>query len=715
MTKVSKRKDSGVVAGLFLGGDEVWGVLNKAVGSALPGSLSSVLRVGAVAQPYEPTKEALPQLRPGLHTDDSREFFLPANLIPGHAGILRMKRSEDGSWSAKVDKQLLPRVLSKEAVDNGWLPSHGSGLPESLEWCVPNALRYWESADLDDALYKRAALVAKGIFQENLLKIVDGEIRLCAQKLYLYEPDQTDTSTPESLGLNKSFDSLIGDRSSCIRMPLTETRKSQSEARQALAKSFEAVSGLTLLSLTPDMDPEVVAKVVRDFAQPFSAWLVESPDTPAARSALSTLGPVYKAAIKGAADLIFVSNFEPHDLSIVSWLDADTLVKAEWSVAEINNLPDSAFLFIEEGGEIDEEDKTKPRALRHFPVRDASGQVDLPHLRNALARIPQSNLPADVKRSITLEARDLLDKATGLEKGCTPTSAKQRKEAGDEDEEGAETSSPFEVRDFQGIAVTIDRPKGFTQEGVGVDGKPWSRTYRNDYGFIAKTEGGDNEDLDVFLGDDLSQESAVWISQNKPDGTFDEYKVFLGFPSIEAAVETYKAHIPEQFMGEVTIVPVSHMKSLLGLPPTELTKTLANIAYLAKCTFKPIEKSMGEERYVLGIVLEPETVDGQRDVYSADEVRKTAHKYLADYRVIGLQHEGSITEKVDILESYLAPVDFMIGNESVKKGSWLLGVRVNDDEIWNAVKRGDLTGYSIGGHANRNPDPVMTKLTNGTA
>lgn len=64
--------------------------------------------------------------------------------------------------------------------------------------------------------------------------------------------------------------------------------------------------------------------------------------------------------------------------------------KAVWSTAFINNLPDSSFAYIESGGSKDEEGKTKPRSLRHFPYKDASGKVDLPHLRNALARAPQS-------------------------------------------------------------------------------------------------------------------------------------------------------------------------------------------------------------------------------------------------------------------------------------------------------------------------------------
>lgn len=71
-------------------------------------------------------------------------------------------------------------------------------------------------------------------------------------------------------------------------------------------------------------------------------------------------------------------------------MDEITFKEAEWTAAYINDLPDSSFAYIEPGGEKDDEGKTKPRSLRHFPYKDARGKVDLPHLRNALARAPQS-------------------------------------------------------------------------------------------------------------------------------------------------------------------------------------------------------------------------------------------------------------------------------------------------------------------------------------
>ncbi len=85
------------------------------------------------------------------------------------------------------------------------------------------------------------------------------------------------------------------------------------------------------------------------------------------------------------------------------------LEKAKWSTAFINDLPDSAFLYIEPGGEKDDEGKTKPRSLRHFPYKDKDGTVDLPHLRNAIARIPQSSLDEGLKKKLQKRAQNMLE------------------------------------------------------------------------------------------------------------------------------------------------------------------------------------------------------------------------------------------------------------------------------------------------------------------
>jgi HK97 family phage prohead protease len=76
-----------------------------------------------------------------------------------------------------------------------------------------------------------------------------------------------------------------------------------------------------------------------------------------------------------------------------------------WPTAYINDLPDSAFLYIAPGGT-----KTGGRtdgAHRFFPVRDQNGKLDLPHLRNALGQIPKANISPAARKAATAEAMRL--------------------------------------------------------------------------------------------------------------------------------------------------------------------------------------------------------------------------------------------------------------------------------------------------------------------
>lgn len=358
---------------------------------------------------------------------------------------------------------------------------------------------------------------------------------------------------------------------------------------------------------------------------------------------------------------------------------ADTR-KATWTTAQINALPDSAFLYIAPGGTKDDGDDTTPRALRYFPVRNAAGDIDLPHLRNALARLSFANLSDEVRASVRAEAERLLAQANETAK------------ADDE---------PQKVVAYSGITIHVDRPKGFVQHGTAPDGTAWERVYQCDYGYIEGTQGGDDEALDVFIGETEGVEVAYVVEQVKDDGTMDEFKLLLGFADEAAARAMYLAHVPEKFLKALYPVSLEFVKGLVGVAPfTDAVKRLVGVL---KRDVRAVRKADAEERYVLGIVLEPETLDAQNDVYSAEEIRKTAHKFMSDYQTIGLMHEGAVGEKVKVLESWLAPDDMTVGETPIKKGTWLMAVRVSDDTLWEAVKKGELTGFSIGGTARRVP------------
>lgn len=340
-------------------------------------------------------------------------------------------------------------------------------------------------------------------------------------------------------------------------------------------------------------------------------------------------------------------------------------------------------------------------------------------------------------------------------------------------------------RDFRGIPVVVDRPRGFVQRGMGADGKEWRRVYHVDYGHVPGTKGGDGDGLDVFIGGDEEATDAHWILQRKADGTFDEYKVMLGFQDAKAAKLMYEQHIPKKFFGSMCSMSIEMMKALLGVEPVDnvskvldglraivksvqadmLLRTVSKeqwVDFLGTAVGKPfagfpdfeacvsamradgkseesaraicgslqadtekvcaacaaakkpddtIEKEVrlakaelqGEMRYALGIVLEPDVVDAQGDVYSADEIRKSAWSYMVHFRNVGLMHKGLVNGKVNLVESYIAPVDMRIEGSLIKAGTWMMGLYVADDELWGKLKKGELGGLSIGGFATRTP------------
>jgi rubrerythrin len=115
----------------------------------------------------------------------------------------------------------------------------------------------------------------------------------------------------------------------------------------------------------------------------------------------------------------------------------------------------------------------------------------------------------------------------------------------------------------------------------------------------------------------------------------------------------------------------------------------------------PIIKSKGDQQIVYGVVSEPDTIDLQGDRLSKEEIEKACHRFMLTSQKIGKEHEGPA--KADIIESYIAPMDFTCGGQTVRKGSWVMAVKIHDPDLWAAVKNGDITGFSIAGTGDRTP------------
>ncbi len=151
------------------------------------------------------------------------------------------------------------------------------------------------------------------------------------------------------------------------------------------------------------------------------------------------------------------------------------------------------------------------------------------------------------------------------------------------------------------------------------------------------------------------------------------------------------------------------------------------------------------QRYTLGVVYEPDTVDTQGDFADASEIEKACWEFskliqgqaavtkkaltvlscvvkaaetgeevkldvtdlISDLRKdggtgLGYMHALWSDGLGDIVENYILPCDTTLNGESVKKGSWLMGI-VWAPEVFQKVQNNEITGLSLGGSAFRVP------------
>lgn len=120
-------------------------------------------------------------------------------------------------------------------------------------------------------------------------------------------------------------------------------------------------------------------------------------------------GTIYRDVITGGAltNRPVAKGLMPINFSEV-FTEVSDYEFADWSTAYKNSLPDSSFAYIEPGGHKDSEGKTEPRSLRHFPYKDASGKVDLGHVRKITQLAPKSKVPDAIKSRVIAMAERIL-------------------------------------------------------------------------------------------------------------------------------------------------------------------------------------------------------------------------------------------------------------------------------------------------------------------
>lgn len=141
---------------------------------------------------------------------------------------------------------------------------------------------------------------------------------------------------------------------------------------------------------------------------------------------------------------------------------------------------------------------------------------------------------------------------------------------------------------FGGYDFTVETPKGTTRSGKDEQGKPWSVTMHDTYGYILGKIGVDGDHIDMFINDaadlDTFDGNVYVVDQVNPEtGEFDEHKVMYGYPSEEAATEAYLANYSKGWkgLGKVTAVPKTTFDKWLEASDRK-TKPFADYAMVQK-------------------------------------------------------------------------------------------------------------------------------------
>lgn len=129
---------------------------------------------------------------------------------------------------------------------------------------------------------------------------------------------------------------------------------------------------------------------------------------------------------------------------------------------------------------------------------------------------------------------------------------------------------------INGFDITIEQPSGSVRSGKDANGKEWSVTMNNTYGYIRGTESVDGDHIDVFLGPDMNSDIVYVLDQVNTDGSFDEHKVMMGFSSLEDARSAYLSNYEEgwQGLGNITGVALDEFKKWID-SSTRKTKSFS--------------------------------------------------------------------------------------------------------------------------------------------
>lgn len=132
------------------------------------------------------------------------------------------------------------------------------------------------------------------------------------------------------------------------------------------------------------------------------------------------------------------------------------------------------------------------------------------------------------------------------------------------------------------------------------------------------------------------------------------------------------------------------------------------VNYVALSKEKPLQILLEKEdkHIIVGCALVPDKPiyrrDGDEEFYikfSAETIEKLAHNYLANDRVYSFSTDHKdVADDVYIIETWLKTSENDKSKDyglDVPIGSWMVMAKVENEDIWNRIKEGELQGFSI--------------------
>ncbi len=163
---------------------------------------------------------------------------------------------------------------------------------------------------------------------------------------------------------------------------------------------------------------------------------------------------------------------------------------------------------------------------------------------------------------------------------------------------------------IHGLQVVIESPKGSIRSGVDADGKAWSVTMANHYGFIRGTNGADDDQVDVFIGPDPDSEMVVVINQSDQDtDVFDEHKIMLGWTTATDAVTAYRNNYEAAFLREELAELEAARKSAAADDPRKNNRAVKTLETAKQKLEARIQKALDKKHSDEAIFFEETGID----------------------------------------------------------------------------------------------------------